>query len=339
MRAFACEQCGLWLDFDAFGCVRCGAVYGYLPWEGRFQRLDVLEQYRRCGNADSAACNWMPEAESDFELCVACRLNRTIPNLNAPQNLVRWRRIEDAKRRMVYSLLRLGLSFETRLQNPESGLAFDFLSEEGLPEGVKTGHLRGLITLNVAEADDAARERMRTELHEPFRTLVGHFRHEVGHYFWDRLIAGTPRIEQFRASFGDEREDYGGALDRHYREGPPSDWSERFVSAYASAHAWEDWAETWAHYLHIVDALETAYSYRLEPQSREAGADRAAAVDFDPYVEDRFDDMLRAMTPLGFAVNSLNRSLGQPDLYPFCLAPAVHEKLRFIHGAVRAGAS
>ena len=335
MRAFACEFCGQWLEFSSFHCVRCGTEYGFVAAEGRLARLDP-DADRRCLNADPAGCNWLVEPAAAHDFCIACRLNRTIPNLDAPGNPARWRRIEEAKRRLVYSLLRLGLGFRNRVEDPAEGLAFDFLSEQGAFGPVRTGHLQGVVTLNIAEADDVERERIRTELDEPYRTLLGHFRHEVGHYFWDRLIAESDRLGQFRKLFGDERQDYGQALERHHAQGPPAGWSESFISAYASAHPWEDWAETWAHYLHIVDALETAYAYRLAPQSREPGAAVMAGIDFDPYVEDRFDEMLRAMVALGFAANSLARSLGHADPYPFCLTPAVHEKLRFINAAVRA---
>ena len=347
MRAFACDLCGQWLAFDTFGCLRCGAAYRYLPTEGRLAHVEhagSLEwveagqtepRYRRCGNAVTAVCNWVIAPGVESNLCVACRLNRTIPNLQAPYNLSRWRRIEAAKRRMVYGLLRLGLAFDNRKKDPQSGLAFDFLSDDHAPGSVTTGHLQGLVTLNVSEADDAVREQVRTAMGEPYRTLVGHLRHEVGHYYWDRLISSDNRLDQFRECFGDDREDYGTALANHHQNGPPSDWAASYVSAYASSHAWEDWAETWAHYLHIVDAMETAYAYGLAPQSREPGADQAISLSFDPYVEDRFDEVLRALTPLAFAINSLNRSLGQPDLYPFSLSPTVHQKLLFIHRVIR----
>jgi len=348
LRAFACDRCGHWLAFDTFGCLRCGAAYRYLPAQGRLARVEHAASrewveagqhegplYRRCGNAITATCNWLVAPGVDSDLCVACRLNRTIPDLQVPHNVARWRRIEDAKRRMIYGLLRLGLAFDGRQNDPQSGLAFDFLSDDHAPGSVTTGHLQGLVTLNVSEADDAVREKVRTSMGEPYRTLVGHLRHEVGHYYWDRLIASSNRLDEFRACFGDDREDYGAALARHHQQGPPADWATRHVSAYASAHAWEDWAETWAHYLHIVDAMETAYAYGLAPQSREPGADRAAALDFDPYIEDRFDEVLQALTPLAFAVNSLNRSLGQPDLYPFSLSPPVHHKLLFIDDVIR----
>lgn len=302
--------------------------------------------YRGCSNAGEAGCNWVTPHVQGAHYCIACRLNRTIPPLDSGTNRQRWRKIEDAKRRMVYGLLRLGLRFHNRREDPESGLAFDFLSDDESPGSVMTGHLEGVVTLNVKEADDAAREQVRAAMGEPFRTLVGHLRHEVGHYFWDRLIAPGDahgdvhryaQTEAFRDCFGDHRVDYGEALERHHRDGAPAGWEADFVSAYASAHPWEDWAETWAHYLHIIDAMETAFAFGLAPQSRERGAGQAPSIDFDPYVEDRFDEVLDALTPVAFAVNSLNRSLGQPDLYPFSISPVVRRKLAFIDDAVRKG--
>jgi hypothetical protein len=225
-----------------------------------------------------------------------------------------------------------------RAEAPQTGLAFDFLAGpgSGFPKAAEivTGHERGLITIDLAEADDAERERHRQDMAEPFRTLLGHFRHEVGHYYWDRLIPGF-WLDAFRNLFGDERQDYGASLQAHYAAGPRPDWQEHFVSSYASTHPWEDFAETWAHYLHIVDALETAYAFGLCVHPK-AGRDPALSVtvDFDPYRQTDFDVLVRAWLPLTYAVNSLNHSVGQPDLYPFVLAPTVMGKLRFVHGLV-----
>src|SRR5262249_50270393 len=155
-----------------------------------------------------------------------------------------------AKRRLVYTLLALNLPLVSRQEDRESGLSFEFLADPADPAAprVMTGHAGGVITVNVAEADDAERERRRLQMNEPYRPLLGAFRHEIGHYYWDRLIRGSARLAAFRETFGDERADYAEALDRHHAGGPPGDWQDRFVSAYASSHPWEDWAETWAHY-------------------------------------------------------------------------------------------
>jgi len=232
---------------------------------------------------------------------------------------------------------------KTKLEDPEHGLAFDFLAPpppNGPPaEPVMTGHEQGLITINLAEADDSERERMRQQMREPYRTLLGHFRHEIAHYYWDRLVRDAPGIEAFRQLFGDEREDYGAALQRHYSNGPPPDWQERFVTTYASTHPWEDWAETWAHYFHMVDTLETASAFGMRVRPRVTkGADLSTAIDFDPH-HAPLERIVDSWLPLTFAVNSINRSMGIADLYPFVLAPPVIVKLSFIHERIHAAAA
>lgn len=229
----------------------------------------------------------------------------------------------------------------SKFENPDAGPAFDFLADPGVtfqetPQ-VITGHAQGLITINIAEADDA--ERARPQGHGgALPTLLGHFRHEVGHYYWERLVRSGIWLESCRTLFGDERQAYGAALQAHHAEGPPPDWQERFVSGYASAHPWEDFAETFAHYLHIVDTLETAAAFGLRVRPT-AGRDPALAmtIDFDPYRQGDFDALLQAWLPLTYAVNSLSHSMGQPDLYPFVLAPTVMGKLRFVHGPIQRG--
>lgn len=201
---------------------------------------------------------------------------------------------------------------------------------------VMTGHDNGLITISLAEADDVERERRRSSLGEPYRTLLGHLRHEVGHYYWDRLVADGGRLDGFRAVFGDERADYGEALKAHYAKPPSNDWQTSFVSNYAAAHPWEDFAETWAHYLHIIDTLETARAFRLRVNPAVAkGEELAAEVDFDVYRVEGIEPVVDAWLPLAFAVNSLNRSMGHPDLYPFVLSPAAIEKLGYMQQLLR----
>ncbi|WP_207479915.1 zinc-binding metallopeptidase family protein [Arenibaculum pallidiluteum] len=350
MKLFECQNCGQPIYFENTVCERCGLRLGFLsdamtlsalkPDGERWRPLAAPDRsLRLCLNAGHEACNWLLETDDGGDYCAACRFNRTIPDLAVPENLLRWRKIELAKHHLVYSLLKLHLPLKSRTEDPENGLAFDFLADAtdgpGPATTVLTGHDNGLITLNVAEADDAERERRRTEMGEPYRTLLGHFRHEIGHYYWDRLVRDTPALESFRTLFGDEREDYGEALKRHYANGAPADWRERFVSSYATAHPWEDFAETWAHYLHIIDTLETARSFgiRIRPRIRE-GAELQAEVDFNPYQSGTMADVIDAWLPLTYAINSLNRSMGQPDLYPFILAPAVIEKLTWMHDLV-----
>jgi hypothetical protein len=297
------------------------------------------EPFRFCANAAYDACNWLVPQENPDAFCRACRLNRTLPDLRMPENVVLWRRLERAKRRLVYGLLRLGLPVVSKSDDLERGLAFDFVDNSGMRSQEEplatTGHLRGLITVDIAEADDAARERHRKSMAEPYRTVLGHFRHESGHYYWDRLVRENVWHETFRTMFGDEQRDYAAALQAHYADGPQSDWQERYVSAYAGAHPWEDFAETGAHYLHIVDTLETAGAFGLHVRPSAGRHPRhEMSVDFDPYHQSDFDTLVAAWLPLTYAVNSLNHSMGQPDLYPFVLAPTVLGKLRFVHGLV-----
>ena len=354
MKLFECQNCHQPLYFENTLCERCGHRLGYLPDAGTLSALDPTDHdgvwsalttaeplYKFCANAGLDACNWMLPADSADTHCAACRHNRTIPDLSDADNLTRWRKLELAKHHLFYTLTNLKLPLQTRTENPEEGLAFDFLSDTVAADGtvtpVLTGHANGLITINVAEADDAEREKRRTEMGEPYRTLLGHFRHESGHYIWDRLVRDDPALlERFRALFGDERQDYGEALKRHYADGAPPDWQANFVSTYATAHPWEDFAETWAHYLHIVDTLETARAFglRVRPRITE-GAELEAEVDFNPHKARRIEDLIDLWLPLTYAVNSLNRSMGQPDLYPFILSAAVIEKLGFMNAMVR----
>jgi hypothetical protein len=294
---------------------------------------------RLCGNQiDHGACNWAIADGDDHRFCRACRLNELIPNLSAAKARDAWFKLEQAKRRLVYSLLALGLPVEARAETP-AGVAFQFKQDVPGTERVMIGHDAGLITINVDEADSPFREKTRIELGEPYRTVLGHFRHESGHYYWDRLIASSPALDDFRRLFGDERASYDDAVQTHYRDGAPTDWPARFVSSYASMHPWEDWAESWAHYLHMVDTLETARSFGvdLHPHAaRRSGGGKtgelelsARRIDFDD-----FDDLMAAWPPLTVALNALNRSMGLADLYPFVLPEPAIAKIRFVHDVV-----
>jgi hypothetical protein len=346
MKLFSCQGCGQLLYFENIRCENCQRVLGYLSDITEISALEPLpgdawtvlaapkKAYKFCINSQFGVCNWMVPVDDPMGFCAACRHNRVIPDLTMPGNDLRWARLETAKHRLFYSLLRLGLPLESRIDNPEHGLAFDFLADppESHAAGVLTGHDNGLITLALKEADDVAREHARTQMGEPYRTLLGHFRHEIGHYFWDRLVADTPGwIDAFRELFGDERADYGAALQAHYQNGPPPGWQNTHISAYATSHPWEDFAETWAHYLHIVDTLETAGAFGIKVKPRAAKGAIAAAIDFDPYRARHMSELIDAWLPIEFATNSLNRSMGQIDLYPFFLSPKAIEKLGFVH--------
>ena len=350
MKLFQCQACGHLLYFENTRCERCERRLGYQPEGASLLALDEVDgawspagrpalRVRFCANADQDACNWLVEEEGQ-EYCLACRHNRTVPDLSAPGHLLLWRKLERAKHRLFYTLVRLGLPLVTRAADAEHGLAFDFLADPPGQPGttVMTGHDNGLITVSVEEADDAARERRRLAMGESYRTLLGHFRHEVGHWYWDVLVRDAPaRLAAFRALFGDERRDYAEALRAHYAQGVPTDWSDRFVTPYASAHPWEDWAETWAHYLHMVDTLETARAFGLSvrPGIAQGEETLTADLDFDPHAPGHdIDRLVGDWLPLTYAVNSLNRSMGQPDLYPFVLAAPAIAKLGFVHGVV-----
>jgi hypothetical protein len=346
MKLFECQRCGQPLYFENDQCLSCGRRLGYLPARNDMAALepagddasdawcaaiDPKSLFRFCANAGHGICNWLLPANAPDAYCAACRHNRTIPDLSVPGNLAHWRKIEIAKHRLFYTLLRLRLPLANRNDDPE-GLAFDFLSSVDAP--VATGHDNGLITLNLKEADDAERERERGEMREPYRTLLGHFRHEIAHYYWERLVKRDSRLDEFRAVFGDERRDYAAALQQHYAAGAPADWPDYFVSAYASAHPWEDFAETWAHYFHMVDTLEIAAAFGMTVRPKVAKADRlSASIDFDPHDAD-MPRLIDAWLPLTFASNSINRSMGLPDLYPFVLAPVVIGKLAFVHDVI-----
>ncbi len=351
MRLFYCDHCRQTLYFENFRCVQCDHALAYLPELAEIVSLAPADEglwtpeapevrgrlYRLCVNyADKNVCNWAVPAEQEDSLCLSCQLTETIPDLDQPGHHQAWYAMEVAKRRMIYSLLALRLPLASKAEDPEHGLAFRFMADPAEPSeeapAVLTGHADGVITVNLAEADDAEREKRRLAMHEPYRTLLGHFRHEVGHYYWDRLIRDSGWIEEFRALFGDDREDYGAALQRHYDQGPSADWQSQFVSSYASVHAWEDWAETWAHYLHITDSLETASAcgLALRPAGRNARQVRPR-FSLEEAENASFDDMMSDWFAMTYVLNSLNRGLGLKDLYPFVLAGPAVEKLRFVH--------
>ena len=349
MRLFTCQHCGQLLYFENVTCESCGHALGYLPEQGTVSALKLAgdgtwqalaapgRSFVPCANLAHGVCNWQLDAADSDDYCLACRHNRTVPDPAIPENLLRWRKLEVAKHRLMYTILKLGLPHPTETEDEGRGLAFDFLADppSGDAPKVMTGHDDGLITIALVEADDVERERRRTALGEPYRTLLGHLRHEVGHYYWDRLVAEGGDLEGFRALFGDEREDYGEALQRHYANAQPDSWSDSYVSAYARAHPWEDWAETWTHYLHIVDTLETARAFRLRVDPKAARNDNLSAeVDFDVYADVPIATLIDAWLPLSFAINSLNRSMGQNDAYPFVLSSGVIEKLAFVHRVV-----
>lgn len=349
MKNFACSSCGARVYFDNGTCIACGHSLGFdanmlsltalepVAQDGGLYRKirsnggkEAVSEVRYCDNAKHGACNWLVPQGSTGTLCKACACNRTIPNLSEMGRLVAWREVEQAKKRLVYSLLRLGLPLDGGTSRSGMPLTFDFVAK------AVTGHENGVITLDVLEADAVERERRRQFLDEPYRSLLGHLRHESGHYYWMLLVDRDGVIEEFRSVFGDERQNYKAALAAHYADGPTANWAENHVSAYASAHPWEDWAETWAHYLHMVDAVETAEAEGMEP--RAAGLLFGAAWPFkkyDVYQQVNFDSLMERWVPLSLAMNNISRSLGHLDFYPFVISAGARAKLAFVHRLVR----
>ncbi len=330
MRAFSCHHCGQLLFFENSRCLRCSHPQGLVPSRLDLVVLDEAEgaSLRRCANASLARCNWTVEEGDPEALCRSCRLTQTRPNDADPDGLEEFAVAEAWKRRLVFQLLDHGLPID-------DDLAFDLLSSHRA--AVVTGHADGLITLDLAESDDVNREQRRAQLDEPYRTLLGHFRHEIGHYYWPILVERTGALDRCRELFGDERLDYQEALERHYQGGPPVDWGQSYVSAYATMHPWEDWAETFAHYLHIRDTIETAAEFGMVVAGPVVTRDPSLIAAPAPEVlEGSFAAIIQNWLPLTYALNAVNRSMGRDDLYPFTLAPKVVEKLTFVHERVLA---
>jgi len=335
VQTFRCA-CGARIFFENSQCVACGRELGFIASAGTLSAIEPTpdgifralldgSRHRKCDNyVAQGVCNWLvPEQESN-SLCQACRLNRVVPDLSQPDSRAKWAEVESAKRRLLYTLNALGLAALPQSESA-AGLTFDIKADT--PEArVITGHSDGLITLNLAEADPVLREKARVEMAERYRTLLGHFRHEVGHYYWDLRVRDTAWLGPFRELFGDERVDYADALRAHYAGDGGAVWQREFVSSYASAHPWEDWAETWAHYLHITDTLETAQHFGLT--GFEPGFEPGA------HADQPLDPMLDAWGELTVALNAMNRSMGMPDPYPFQLTAPVIEKLTLVHRVI-----
>jgi hypothetical protein len=348
MKTFHCTHCQNLVFFENVKCLSCEHSLAYLPDCNRMAALEQRENgqwrqpngddraYKLCANyVEHDVCNWAIPIDDPDTLCQSCRLTRVIPDLRGPGNQAAWYRLEVAKRRLIYTLISFKLPLAGKIEQAPNGLAFEFLSDTTESNGdrsrVLTGHDNGLIIINVAEADDVYREQQRTQQSEPYRTLLGHFRHEIGHYYWDLLVQNGPRLEQFRQLFGDERSDYQQALKKHYSQGAPANWEQQFISAYASTHPWEDWAESWAHVLHMSDALETAQSMGLSIKPQRADEPSLARLP-KPLTPGNaaFDQMIQAWLSLTFMLNNLTRGLGLADGYPFVLSTEVIGKLRFV---------
>ena len=336
MRDFICPKCGQHLAFENSVCLSCNSRLGFSLSDMAFLVIESgdegsqpgfvdAEEYQLCANLYLAECNWLVKRAPVRKLCTSCALTRTRPNDADTKALAAFAVAERAKRRMIAELVEMKLPIVGRDEDPNYGLAFDLLSSEN--EKVFTGHANGVITLDLAEGDDVHREQLRVSMDEPYRTLLGHFRHEIGHYYYSRLVDPVPDYKKtFGELFGDPDADYQAALDRHYSNGPPPDWEKDYVSSYATMHPAEDWAETFAHYLHILDTLDTAAAFSIAP----------AAATFERKVlgPSGFDQIIDMWLPLAWSLNMINRSMGKEDLYPFVLPTAVLDKMRFIHTVV-----
>jgi hypothetical protein len=347
MRTYRCV-CGNVTFCDNSRCLACGHELGFCPvCRNLTALLPRPDGFFTCGNSQCGAplakcfnyvqhhvcnrCVALPAAAGS--LCDCCRFNATVPDLSVAGNWLKWQRLEDAKRRLFYDLSQLGLPYGTKADGIEPPLSFAFMGDAivnenqwrpiGKTEQVFTGHDEGRITINIREADDAERERLRVDMGESQRTLIGHFRHEIGHYYWDQLVKGR-REDESRAVFGDhEHPTYAEGLERHYKQGPPADWAQRYISAYATMHPWEDFAETWATYVDMAAALDTAEHMGF------GGVRDLFHADFMP--------MLVRYQQLGIALNELNRTMGLIDMVPEVFVAPVVEKLAYIHRLIQAG--
>ena len=354
--------CGAPLFRDNTSCIRCGALVGYLPdrgWLLAFAKAPsrnnntqnapqtyinphpalAKRSFKTCtGRTAVHQCNWMIDATDAATQCLSCSLTRTIPDLSQPGAPERWAEAERAKRQTIGQLLRLRLPVRSR-HTHRDGMWFDFL--EPLPGTIPvlTGHADGLITLNLAEADPARRALIQEQMGESFRTLAGHIRHELAHYYWQLFSQNAEWLQQFRKVFGDERADYAQALDKHHKQGAPATWSSQFISPYASSHPWEDWAETFAHYLHMEEALHTADRLGLDLQRlhlRTDSFDRASLqVAGSPALTPAFLHSIDRWVLLSLAANELNAALGHPHAYPFIFNPVSVSKLHAVHQALQ----
>lgn len=332
MKIFICPNCGSPIFFENSKCLNCHTNLGFSIGYLNFVQIDDIN-FRFCANHQLEVCNWVVLPNSILQYCEACALNNIVPDPGDKNNFEKWHELELAKHRLVYQLLILRLPLVPKSRDKIQGLSFDFLASKN-SQNRKTGHSNGLVTILLEEGDSVYREQLRRELSEPYRTLLGHFRHEVGHYFW-MLLANDHDRNGFLSVFGDENADYTGALKSYYQTGAPGNWHLNFISKYASAHPWEDWAETWAHYMHIMDTLETAFYLGLSLNSPNGRSFMDLGKVSNPYQIEDFRTIFEESIALTCAGNSLNRSMGLPDIYPFVISNRIFSKLEFIHKFVK----
>lgn len=322
MKAFRCRVCDNPLHFENSVCVSCGTHLGFSRDERAIVPVDEDGRYvdgaggewHLCKNLSLSGCTWLTPIAGGQ--CFSCDLTRTRPNDDDATGLAHFPAAERAKRRLVVELDTLGFDVVGKHEDPENGLAFDLLSS--VEEKVVIGHANGLITIDLAESQAAHRERVREQLGEPYHTMLGHFRHEVGHYLEWQLVRDGEVLERCREIFGDDTASYQDEIDRHYAEGPPAGWESSYISSYATMHPYEDFTETRAHYLHICDTIQTASEYGLTTVGTVSS-----------FTSFR-DVVVGIWVPLSVALNMINRSMGHDDLYPFVIPDTVLDKLDFV---------
>ena len=318
MRVFAnpVGSGSLWFDNLA---TADGIPVGYDPQARAFVPMPPF-----CINRDIIGCNWIAPEEGAF--CRSCAMTALAPDPSFPNAIPNWAKTEAAKR---WVLDNLGCWHWFRPEDPGSPPAFHLLAEGKKP--VPMGHIEGVVTISVAEVDPVLVTTRREALEEPYRTMLGHMRHEISHMLWWRLSLREDFLDAFREMFGDERQDYTAALQRHYTEGPPQHWKERFLTTYASAHPHEDWAETAAHLLHLTDIADSFAASGLS-------SPELPSHQWEPYSETDAERLIYVAASLTVGVNHVNRSMGLPDLYPFVLSETARQKLAFVHDWLRRGA-
>ncbi|MTH78159.1 zinc-binding metallopeptidase family protein [Paracoccus aestuariivivens] len=313
MQRLDCPGCGQRVYFHNTLC-SCGMALVFDPELGAF-----AANATPCTRLRDIGCNW--RAEQDGPQCRSCAMTTTVPDLSVEGNLDLLAQSEAAKRWVLANLARWRW-----FTNADQGqrVSFQMLSEHARHQEVNVtmGHADGVITINVVEADDAVRVERQQELGELYRSMVGHMRHEIAHFLFERLAVLPGFLDQFRTMFGDERADYAQAITEHYAN--PKDKGATHISKYATMHPHEDWAETSAHILHLVDMTDSLMATGLTgPQIPPPG--------YDAYADPNAEQLLTVATAVALAVNEINRALDNPDVYPFVLTETTRAKLAFAH--------
>ena len=334
MRAFGCEVCGAELFFENSVCVRCGSAVGYSREHGTL--VAVTADRPICANLNRCGCNWIADPASVLGLCFSCRLTRTRPADADAVGLAQYWVAEAAKRRLIFGLDELELPI--MISDGFAGLAFDLLSST---QGkIITGHLNGIITLDLAESNDSHREALRQSMDEPYRTVLGHFRHEIGHYYCQLLALTPDRRDEFRTLFGDETLSYEEALQRHYAS------RELASSGRASSSA-----RTRPCIRSRISRRCSATSCTSPTRCRRRGSSGCCRNRISATTSSRHAGTARKLRksllerpmaevvgetwlPVSKGLNQINRSMGKPDLYPFVLRTAGDRK-----AGVRCGSS